>query len=158
MRKLLGVLIGLLFCGCAVHDGSKPHSVRLRFVPEAAPQSPLESSDSAVWSALRPGPNPQSGELFLQAWAGIGHKFPVQEEGGPTLFEVTLKQGNDDRLVAEVRSKQGTQTVELKRDKSVPVTIAGITYRLLYPTCDVSSTQGKSATNKAMLIVTTPRR
>lgn len=157
MRKLFGVIVGLLLCGCAVHDGNKPHSVRLRFVPGADPQSSLESSHSAVWSSLRPGPDPQHGELFLQAWAGIGHKFPVQKEGGPTLFEVAVVEGNDDRLVVEVRSKTGTQTVELKRDKPVPVQVAGATYELLYPTCHVSAAQDRSTTNKAMLIVTAPR-
>jgi hypothetical protein len=126
-------------------------------VPGAEPYSPLEASDSAAWSALRPGPGPHSGELFLQAWAGIGHKFPVQKEGGPTLFEVALIQGNDDHLVVEVRSREGTRRVELKRDRPVPVEVAAITYELLYPTCNVSSAQNRSTTNKAMLIVTTPR-
>ncbi|MFC1765355.1 hypothetical protein ACFL6U_25205 [Planctomycetota bacterium] len=118
----------------------------------------MESSDSAVWSSFRPDPDPQRGELFLQAWAGIGHKFPVQKKGGSTLFEVTVIEGNDDRLVAEIRSKDGTQTVELKRDKSAPIMVVGTTYELLYPTCNVSSTQNRSTTNKAMLIVTTPIR
>ena len=140
-------------------DGNKPHSVRLEFVPGADPQSSLESSDGAVWSPLRAGPDPQLGGLFLQAWAGIGHEFPVKEEGGPTLFEVAVVEGNDARLVVEVRSEApATQTVELKRDQTVPVEVDGATYELLYPTCDVSSAQNRTTTNKAMLIVTTPRR
>jgi len=158
MPKLLSVLMVSLLCGCVVHDGNQPHSVRLRFVPGAEPQSAMESSDSAVWSSLRPGPDPQRGELFLQAWAGIGHTFPVQKEGGPTLFEVALIQGDDDRLVAEVRSEEATQTVELKRDKPVWVSVAGISYELLYPTCQVSSSDKRPTTNKAMLIVTTVRQ
>ena len=131
----------------------KPHSVRQRFVPGAVPQSPMESSDSAVWSPLHPGPDPQGGELFLQAWAGIGHSFPVKKKGGPTLFELALIQGNDERLVVEVRSQEGIQAVELKRDTSVPVKVAGVTYKLLYPSCHVSSAENRPTTNKAMLIV-----
>ena len=158
MWKLLCVIIGLLLCGCAMHDSNKPHSVRLRFVPGSAPQSPMESSDSAVWSSLRAGPGPQHSNLFLQAWAGIGHKFPVQREGGPTLFEVAVIQGNDEHIVAEVRSKEGTQTVGLKRDRPTPIKVGGVDYELLYPTCNVSSAQNRTTTNKAMLIVTAPRR
>jgi hypothetical protein len=155
MRKVFGVLIGLLFCGCAARDGNQPHTVPLKYVPGAEPRSSLEAGDGASWTMLCPAP--QSGVLFLQAWAGIGHKFPVQKEGGDTLFEVAVIQGNDDLLVAEVRAKEGTQTVDLRKDKPVSVKVAGITYELLYPRCYVSSDQNSRTTGKAMLIVTAPR-
>jgi hypothetical protein len=96
--------------------------------------------------------------LFLQAWAGTGQKFPVQEVAGQTLFEVAVIQGNDDLLTAEVRSKDGTQTVDLRKDKPVRVMVAGSAYELLYPRRYVSSDQNSRTTGKAMLIVTAPRR
>jgi hypothetical protein len=118
----------------------------------------MESMNSAAWSPLKPDPSSPNRKLSLKARAGIGHKFPVHEEGGPTLFEVSLIQGNDDSLVVEVRSNEGTQTLELERNAYVPVKVAGITYRLCYSAVNVSSTAGFSTTNKAAFIVTAPRR
>lgn len=52
-------------------------------------------------SPLRQEPDHRGG-LFLQAWAGIGEKFPVREKDGPLLFEVTVLDGDDGHLVMEV--------------------------------------------------------
>ncbi len=156
MRNLLGVIVVVLLCGCATQDSSEPHSVRLRFVPGAEPQSPLESCEGAVWMALSPNRHAQNGQLWLHANAGIGDKFPVRKEGGPELFQVTVTKGSDARLVVEVYSKEGTDTVELKLDAPVPIVVGGIPYKLLYPTVEVSSEAGRTETNKALILVTTP--
>jgi hypothetical protein len=122
----------------------KPHLVRQRFVPG-------KSENGASWSALRPEPDNRGG-VFLQAWAGIGEKFPVKEKGGPTLFEVTVLDGDDDHLLMEVRSKEVTQKIDVRRDKSEQVVIAGIRYELAYPSTSVSSAD-KATTNQAMIMV-----
>jgi len=76
----------------------------------------------------------------------------VREKDGPTLFEVTVLDGDDDHLVMEVRSKEMTQKVDVRRDKSEPVTIGGIRYELAYPSISVSSAD-KPTTNQAMIMV-----
>jgi hypothetical protein len=122
----------------------KPHLVRQQFIPG-------KSEHGASWSPLRPEPD-QRGGVFLQAWAGIGEKFPVKEKDGPTLFEVTVLEGDDDHLVMEVRSKELTQKIDVRRDKSEHVVVAGIQYELAYPSVSVSSA-GKVTTYQAMIMV-----
>ena len=91
----------------------------------------------------------------MQAHAGIGDKFPVQGEAGVTLFEVLLAKGDDDHVVLEVTSKQRPQKIDLARDKTGEVEVAGIKYGLEYPSVFVNAIGNtKPATPKAMIIVT----
>lgn len=151
MCKLVWILISLLLCGCALHGDDKAHSVRVRFVPGSVPTSPLESGSGAVWSSLHPGPG---GKLILQAWAGIGDKFPVQDKDDLLHFEVELKDGDDDHLSLDILSQQVVQKIDVQRDKPAQVQVAGIEYELTYPSVSVSSKENKFTTNKAMLLVT----
>ena len=140
------LILGLL-AALSINTGfaeDKPHLIRKRFVPG-------KSEHGASFSALRPGPD-QSGGLFLQAWAGIGDKFPVREKDGPTLFEVTVLDGDDDHLVMEVRHKDVTQKIDVRRDKAAFMTVEGIQYELAYPSISVSSAD-KPTTNQAMIMV-----
>ena len=159
MNKVCGILVCLLLVGCALRGGDKTNSMRrVRFVPGSPPTSPLEASGSAVWTALRPFPEPDSDSLVLNAWAGVGDKFPVGTKGGATLFEVLLKDGDDERVSLEILSDHGSQTIEVQRDKPAQVEVAGVKYEFTYPTVGVGSTEEKTTTNKAMLIVSTRRR
>lgn len=110
------------------------------------------SYDGASQTALVQGP--QKGILWLQAHARIGDKFPVQMQGGVTLFEVVLVAGDDDHLVLEIRSKEGSQKINLPRDKDQTVEVAGVKYELLYPSISVAAAGNeRPTTNKAMLMV-----
>jgi hypothetical protein len=83
-----------------------------------------EARKGASWSALGKAPMVKPGELFAQARAGIGDKFPVAENG-KTHFEVVLTGGDDDHLLIEVRAKDSTQKLDLPRDKRTPVQVGG---------------------------------
>jgi hypothetical protein len=140
-------------------DSTKPAegagSVRLRFVPGGGPWKGEAPFDGASWTML--GPGPQKGVLWLKARAGIGHRFPVQEKDGVTLFEVRVTAGDDTNLVLEVRSKDGTQTLDLPRDQSKSVQIAGTTYQLRYPSNFVAGNATETpSTDKATIMVTRP--
>jgi hypothetical protein len=52
----------------------------------------------------------------------------------------------------EVRAGQAVQKIEVRRDKSEPVTVAGIRYELAYPSTHVSSA-GKPTTDQPMIMV-----
>jgi hypothetical protein len=90
----------------------------------------------------------------MQARAGVGDRFPVGETDNATLFEVTVLEGDDERLVVEVRAKERTQRVELPRDKAAPVEVAGQKYELRFPTLSVAAAPDeKPSTNKATIHV-----
>jgi hypothetical protein len=139
---ILGLLAVLIMNTAVAED--KPHLVRRRFVPGP-------SEHGASFSALRPGPEKDGGS-FLQAWAGVGENFPVKDKTGVTLFEVTVLEGDDDHLVMQIRAKEETQKIDVKRDKSEPVTVAGIRYEVAYPSVSVSSAD-KTTSNQAMILV-----
>lgn len=149
MQKPVVFAIVLLVCGCAVDNGSKPHSVRLRFVPV---DTHAESGGGANWSRLSPAPD-RPGALWAMVHAGLGDKFPVQDQDGHVLFNVFVPEATDDHFVLEVRGDDGLKTLDLLRDKRLTVQIAEAKYEFYYPTCNVSSAS-KTTTHKAMLIVT----
>jgi hypothetical protein len=128
-------------------------SARLRFVPDGGAWKGETPTKGASWTAL--GPGLEKNTLFLQARAGIGDKFPIQDKAGHNLFEIKIVEGDDDRLVAEVNSKSGIQKVELSRDRSAEVRISGTKYELLYPTITVAAAPKENpSTNKATVMVT----
>lgn len=143
--SLLLLLLLLTLNSGAAED--KPHLVRKRFVPG-------KTEHGASFSALRPGPG-KGGELFLQAWAGIGEKFPVKNQAGVTLFDVAVVDGDDDHLVLEVSAKEGVQKIDVKRDKSETIIVAGTRYIVSYPSISVSSAD-QTTSNQAMILVTLP--
>lgn len=142
MRILIAILIGLWVCGSAVADDDRPRVVRLRFVPEKAP-----ATSGASWSRLGAGP----GDCAMVD-AGIGDKFPVQDKDGRTIFDVVVVEANDAQFVVEVHSKEGSEKLDLRRDKPVTVQVAGIQYQLLYPTIYVTL-GSKTTTSKVLLTV-----
>jgi hypothetical protein len=130
----------------------KQQLVRLEFNPGGGPWSGETPFHGASWSALGPGPGK---DLFMQAHAGIGDRFPVQNKAGATLFEVVLENGLDDHLVVLVTGGDVDQKVRLPRDKGVEITIAGAKYTLCFPTTRVGAAPGeRPSTNKAMIFVT----
>jgi hypothetical protein len=149
MQRLVVFVIALSVCGCAVDNGSKPHLVRLRFVPV---DTHAESGGGANWSRLSPAPN-RPGALWATVHAGLGDEFPVQDQDGRVLFEVVVPEATDENFVLEVRSEGGPQTIDLQRDKPLTVQVAKASYEFYYPTCNVSSAR-KTTTHKAMLILT----
>lgn len=154
MKKRLNVaLLGLLFvCGCAKREkvpvGSMPAGTQpLRFLPSAE-----KSRGGASVTALVPAPG-RPGALWLRAEAGLGDTFPVREQGGPTLFEVAVVEGNDVHLVLEVRSGKDSRRVSVPRDVPKKLDVAGATYEFYYPTCHVSS-KDWPVTSKVLIMVT----
>jgi protein involved in polysaccharide export with SLBB domain len=81
------------------------------------------------WSQL--GPIPRPGVLWMLGWAEIGEKFPIRRDDR-VLFEVAVVSSDEDRAAVEVLSDGSSQTLELPRDKPVPVQVAGDTYDLRY--------------------------
>jgi hypothetical protein len=106
----------------------------------------------ASWTALHPFPADAPGVLMLMAHGGIGDVFPVQEEGQPKVFDVRVVAGDDDHLVLEVRSEEGSQRLDLRRDGTVSVMVAGHRYSLAYPSVTVGP-DSKPTTDKAMILV-----
>lgn len=151
MRKLSGILLALMLCGCAARGDHAPGAVPLRFVPATQSTTDACHQSNASWSAFVPFPD-KDGRPHVFAHAGVGDSFPVAEKDGPTLFEVFVVSGNDDHLVLEIQSKGPAQRIDVARDKSVPVQVAGGTYELMYPRVSVSST-GRTTTGQAMIIV-----
>ncbi len=155
MYKPMFLFLLVLFAGCgASENGSAELSVRLRFVPGSAPSSPMESSDGAVWSSFSPPPIPDATYLMLNGHAALGDKFPVGHQNEPAAFEIQLVDGDDEHLLLDLFFEGGSKSLDLKRDSPEEVTIGGVAYRISYPSITVSSAEGKSTTNKAMIVVT----
>ena len=132
---------------------SKQEAVRVRFVPGGGPMKGSSDYKGASCTTLTQGPDPKA--LWLQAHAGVGDKFPVQDDGGVQLFEVLLQKGDDDHVVLEIQSKEGRKEVNLGRDKKRSVSVGGVQYDLAYPSVSVAASPGeKPTTNKAMLMIT----
>lgn len=153
MRPILGVLVCgaviavvALACGCAAPHGDQRHAVRLRFVPAPSAGADESSRNGASCSALVPLRD-GSGVSRLIAHAGIGDSFPVKDEAGHCLFEVEVVRGDDDHLLIALNSIEPSQHVDLRRDKSVWVQIAGSKYNLAYPSVSVAA--GKTSSPPA---------
>lgn len=154
MKYFLLPALLLALLGSALADEPKAGTVkaRLRFVPDGGAWKGETAFEGASWHNL--GPGLEKDVLWMQARAGLGDKFPVQEKDRVTLFEVALLEGNDDRVVIEVRAKGGAQRIELPRDKPAPVKVAGRKYELRYPTLSVAAAPGENpSTNKATIQV-----
>ena len=149
MQRLLVFAIVLSACGCATHEGSKSHTVRLRFVPV---DTHAESGSGANWSRLSPAPD-RPGAQWAMIRAGLKDEFPVQDQAGQLLFDVAVPDANDDCFVLKIRSDHGSHTISLRRDKAVTVQIGDAKYEFYYPTCHVNPSE-EATTNRAMLIVT----
>jgi hypothetical protein len=122
------------------------------FAPGGGPWKGETPFQGASWSAL--GPGLEKGVLMLQARAGIGDKFPVQEKNGVTLFDVILENGTDDHLVLLIGSEEGEQKLKVARDKPSDLTVAGVKYRVMYPSLTVAAAKGeKPTTNKATIFI-----
>ena len=131
-------------------DSDASPTIRQRFVPE---KKTGEARKGASWSALGKWPMVKPGELFAQARAGIGDKFPVRE-GEQTHFEVVVTGGDDDHLLVEVRAKDSTQKLDLRRDKRTPVQVSGVKFELLYPSLEVDRASGAATTDLATIFIT----
>ncbi len=159
MRKVIVMIMGVFVCGCGVEkkdqpekgiqppNGPYPVEVRQRFEPADAGAS----SQRANWTTLVPAPD-RPGALWLRANVGIGDTFPVKEKDGPKLFEVAIPEGNDDKLLVEVRYQGGMQRIDVPRDQTATVEIGGHKYEWYYPSTYVN-TGGKATTDKAFLIL-----
>jgi hypothetical protein len=139
-------------------EKAKTTSVPQRFVPGSKPMKGESAFEGASWMSLTdkgpPGPN----ILWTMVRSGIGDQFPVQKEEGPILFWVTVTEGDDAHLVLELPAKDGTQKIELKRDKAVEAQIAGVKYEFLFPTMSVAAAENeKPTTPKATIMVTCPK-
>jgi hypothetical protein len=150
MRSLIGIFIAtLLICGCAERESARQRPVRQRFVPTDAQTS---QGQGASWSALAPAPN-RPGAFWLHAHAGIGDEFPVHEQNGPTLFDVVVREGNDDHLTLEIRREEDVRAIRLNRDEPLSLRIAANQYEFYYPSVHVDP-GSRTTTSQVFLIVT----
>jgi len=139
-------LATLLLCSCATDKSASPQSVRQRFVPSTT------DSASANWTALAPFPH-VFGDPQVIAHAGIGDTFPVQESGGPVLFNVLVLAGDDNHLVLEIRAAESpAKKLNLKRNQPASLSVGPSQFEFSYPAIHVSSADPPAA-SKAMLIV-----
>src|SRR5215204_3270949 len=111
-------------------EAKRQQLVRLEFNPGGGPWSGETPFQGASWHALGPGPGNGNS---MQARAGIGDRFPVEDKGGTRHFEIELENGLDDHLVVLVIAGDVDQKVRLPRDKPVEITVAGAKYTVLYP-------------------------
>jgi len=151
---LLPLLVALPLSALFAEEAKTGTSVkaRLRFVPEGGAWKGETTFKGASWHNL--GPGLTKGVLWMQARAGVGDKFPVGEKDDAPLFEVAVLEGSDERIVVEVRSKDGNQRINLPRDKAAPVEVAGAKYQLRFPTVSVEAAPGEQpSTNKATVHV-----
>ena len=148
MQKTIVILLGFFVCSCAVEESTNPSKIRQRFEPTDS----KESGQGANWTALAPAPD-RPGAFWVRAHAGVGDTFPVQEPGGRKLFDVTIPEGNDDKLLVEVRYQGGVQRIDVPRDTTVTVEIGGSRYEWYYPSLYINP-DGKATTDKAFLILT----
>jgi hypothetical protein len=149
-RTLAACLIAglgtLLLCSCATDKSAKPQSVRQRFVPSTT------DSASANWTALAPFPH-AFGDPQVIAHASIGDTFPVQEAGGPVLFQVLVLAGDDNHLVLEIRAPESlAKKLNVKRNQPARLSVGSSQFDFSYPVIHVSSADPPTAT-KAMIIV-----
>jgi len=159
MNRVCGILVCLLLVSCALHGNvKKDHAVRQRFVPGSVPTNPSEAGSGASWTAFIPFGRPDTDKLTVLASAGIGDKFPVAMKDGDTLFEVRMKDGNDDRVCLEIITKEGTKDIEVQRDKPVQIEVAGVVYTISYPSIEVAASSNQPTTTKAELFISTPRK
>lgn len=131
MRKLVCVLLVIVLCGCAAHESNEPHSVRLRFTPD---DPSLPAAGSASWSRLGEGPG---GAARINS--PLGGEFPIEDADGRIHFKATLVGGNDDHLVLALRFENGSQRIDVQREKSVIVRVAESNYDFSYRSSYVSS-------------------
>ena len=149
MKTLLLSLALLATANPPSHGEDNPFTIRQRFVPA----KPGEARRGASWSELGKAPMVKPGELFAQASAGIGDKFPVMQDG-KILFEIALTGGDDDHLLVEVRAGGTVQKLDLPRNKPVPVEVAGVKFRLLYPSLSVNRADNVPTTDLAEIFIT----
>ena len=123
--------------------------VRVRFV---SLDTHAERGGGANWTRLVPAPN-RPGALWAMVHAGLGDTFPVLDENSRVLFKVAVTEATDDRFILAIHKENGSQRIDLPRDKPVSVQVAESTYEFYYPSRHVDSPD-KATTHKAMLIVT----
>ncbi|NUM52778.1 MAG: hypothetical protein HUU46_03960 [Candidatus Hydrogenedentes bacterium] len=158
MRIRIVLLCCLVSAGCATNDNARSAEVvRLRFVPGSPPTNGLESSRGAVWTSFSEWPGSRGETIMLMGSAAIGDKFPVAHRNGPGLFEILLKDGDDSHVVLDIISRMETTSIDLRRDDSAKVLVAGTEYTISYPSQEVAASEGKSTTNKATIFVATPK-
>lgn len=76
-------------------------------------------------------------------------------KSGNQLFEVRLKDGNDDYVVLEILAENNPRELNIQRDKKKTLTIDGESYDFYYPSVEVAATENISTTNKAQIVITT---
>lgn len=131
MRNLVCVLLVMVLGGCGAHETNEPHSVRLRFTPN---DTSLPAAGSASWTGLGGSP---SGAAFIRT--PLGGEFSLMGKSGLVHFKATLVAGDDDHLVLELQPENGSQRIEVQRDKAIAVRIKESKYEFSYPSRYVSS-------------------
>jgi len=154
MQKCIVIVLGIFVCGCAVEENGDPSQelnpakIRQRFEPLDS----KETGRGANWTALAEAPE-RPGAFWLRAHAGVGDTFPVQEASGPKLFDVAIPEGNDEKLLVDIRYQGGVQRIEVPRDTPVTVEIGGRRYEWHYPSLYVNP-ESQATSDKAFLILT----
>src|SRR5947207_2811510 len=92
--------------------GDAAQTIRVRFVPDKAGEK------GAYGTHLG---QPPGAMIHL----GVGDKFSVKDKGDRTVFVMSMPDGNDDHVVLEIKTKEASQKLDIKRDKSESVVVAG---------------------------------
>ena len=152
MKRMLAGIVALLSFAAAAGDtpppaeNAKSPNVRIRFIPDAVPTKGFDHKGASGTSI---GPPP--GAMIHM---GVAESFPVHDNEGHQLFDMSMTKGDDDHVVLEIKKDDVKQTLELKRDKAGSVVVAGATYTILYPSLEVAR-EGHEApiSNQVMLVV-----
>ena len=157
---MLGIVASLANAEDAKADDTKKEKAKAslvprRFVPGSKPMAGEAAFEGASSMALTDKGPPGPDVLWMMARSGVGDTFPIQKQEGPILFWVTVTEGDDTHLVLELPVKDGTQKIELKRDKAVEAQVAGVKYEFRFPTMRVAAAENeKPTTPKATIMVT----
>ena len=149
MRALGCIMILMALQACALPQAMPEQTVRQKFVPGEG----CTSCGNASWTDLGPHPDDPS-LLWMHAWAGVGHQFPVQSEPAKAIFIVAMIDGGDDALLLDVRADDGNQRLTIRRDVPVHITLPQGRFEIHYPSVTVRAGDSPT-TSKAMLSIST---
>ncbi len=127
-------------------------AVRQRFVPKPRDARDGNGADCTKLNQMKMD---KPGVLMLMAHAGVGDSFPVGEKDLRKALDVTVLAGDDDHLKLGIRiadEKKQQLDVDMKRDGTVSMQLAGHKFTFAYPSVTVNP-DSSPTTDKAMIIV-----
>ena len=133
---------------CTLRDSG---SQQIVFVPDKSGLN--DGVNHATWSGFNPAWGREDDRLQVMATAGLGDSFPVAD------FRVYVKDGTDNVVVLEIRAKEGTKHISVKRNSVRDIVVSGIEYTFSFPRVEVGLDAGEDVVNskRVTLFVYTDR-